>query len=202
MAEQAVSEAPQRQAICSAARQLFARYGYERVSLEEVAREANMSRSGIYNYFRNKEDILKSVTNEIHARSHQQAQDAANSDASVYERLRGVFKAKMVLPFSELHGTPHGDSLTGRNMQVTDELVRKWGADFVRLVASVLKSADQAGEINLGGIDLTPDSAASFLVLCSRGLKTSSSAQLTPREYQKRIDQLIRVGVAGFGGAV
>ncbi|MFT7220066.1 MAG: AcrR family transcriptional regulator [Candidatus Azotimanducaceae bacterium] len=106
MPQSAPLETPQHQAICTAARKLFSRYGYRRVSLEDIANETGMSRSGIYNYFRNKEDILKTVVEEIGFVSHQRAEAAALSNAPLVVRLQHIFDAKMVEPYAALHGTP------------------------------------------------------------------------------------------------
>ena len=46
-----------RQAILQAARQVFARKGYEPATLEAVAREAGLAKGTLYLYFRDKEDL-------------------------------------------------------------------------------------------------------------------------------------------------
>jgi AcrR family transcriptional regulator len=201
MSHRALSATRQHQAICTAARSLFSRYGYRRVSLEDIAREAGMSRSGIYNYFRNKEEILKTVVQEIGYVSHQRAEAAAKSDAPLVLRLQQIFEAKLVDPYAELHGMPHGEVLTDQKTRVTDQLIETWAMNFMSLVAKVLKKADKSNEINLAQVDLTPNRAALYLVLCARGLKTSGSVPLDPEEYRKRIRKLIEVNLLGFGGA-
>ena len=201
MTQSAPSETPQHHAICTAARELFSRYGYRRVSLEDIANEAGMSRSGIYNYFRNKEEILKTVVGEIGSVSHRRAEAAASSNAPLVTRLRDIFDAKLVEIYAELHGTPHGEALTDQNLKVTDKLMETWAVHFISLVAKVLKKADKNGEINLAQVDLTPNRAAQYLVMCARGLKTSGRAPLRPEEYRNRIRTLIDVSVLGFGGA-
>ena len=41
------------------ARELFTKYGYKKVSMDEVAREANVTKKTIYTYFKDKEDMFK-----------------------------------------------------------------------------------------------------------------------------------------------
>jgi AcrR family transcriptional regulator len=41
------------------ARELFTKYGYKRVSMDEIAKEANVTKKTIYSYFKSKEDLLK-----------------------------------------------------------------------------------------------------------------------------------------------
>src|ERR671938_2178345 len=47
-----------RQRIAETARRLFAERGFERVSVAEVAREADVSQQTVFNYFPTKEDLV------------------------------------------------------------------------------------------------------------------------------------------------
>ena len=50
--------------IVESARRLFGKYGYKRVSMDEIAREANVTKRTVYTYFKSKEEILKYFLNE------------------------------------------------------------------------------------------------------------------------------------------
>ena len=41
----------------NAARDLFTKYGYKKVSMDEIAKEANVTKKTIYSYFSDKEAI-------------------------------------------------------------------------------------------------------------------------------------------------
>ncbi len=43
---------------------LFQRFGFEKTSMEEIAREAHKSKRSVYNYFRNKEDLFSKMASE------------------------------------------------------------------------------------------------------------------------------------------
>lgn len=45
--------------IIEEARTLFTKYGYKKVSMDEVAKKANVSKKTIYSYFKDKEDLFK-----------------------------------------------------------------------------------------------------------------------------------------------
>ncbi|MCR4964402.1 MAG: TetR/AcrR family transcriptional regulator [Bacteroidales bacterium] len=54
------------EAIQKVAAFLFKKFGFEKTSMEEIAREAHKSKRSVYNYFRNKEDLFSSlVSSEI-----------------------------------------------------------------------------------------------------------------------------------------
>lgn len=50
-----------RDQLVQAARQVFARYGYKKTALDDIAREARKGKSTIYYYFKSKDEIFKAV---------------------------------------------------------------------------------------------------------------------------------------------
>lgn len=50
--------------IIEAAKELFSTYGYKRVSMDEIAKKANVTKKTVYTYFKSKEDLLKYFIND------------------------------------------------------------------------------------------------------------------------------------------
>ena len=50
--------------IINVARELFTTYGYKRVSMDEIAKCANVTKKTVYSYFKSKEELLKYFINE------------------------------------------------------------------------------------------------------------------------------------------
>lgn len=50
-----------REQLVQSARQVFARYGFKKTALDDIAREARKGKSTIYYYFKSKDDIFKAV---------------------------------------------------------------------------------------------------------------------------------------------
>ena len=82
-----------RQAILSAAGELFLEQGYERFSLRKVAERVGYSPTTIYLYFRNKDDLLFTVVEEGFERFSQQLVAAAASQEDAWERLIALGRA-------------------------------------------------------------------------------------------------------------
>jgi AcrR family transcriptional regulator len=55
------SEAEARQRIIAAAERCYTRHGVERTTVEDVAREANIHRTTVYTYFRNRDEVFAGV---------------------------------------------------------------------------------------------------------------------------------------------
>ncbi len=82
-----------RQAILTAAGELFLEQGYERFSLRKVAERIGYSPTTIYLYFRDKDDLLFSVVDEGFMRFGQQLAAAAESHEDPWERLIALGQA-------------------------------------------------------------------------------------------------------------
>lgn len=57
-----------REQLLEAAKRVFARRGYPAVNIADICKEAKVARGTIYQYFRNKRDVLMELLDEIAAR--------------------------------------------------------------------------------------------------------------------------------------
>jgi AcrR family transcriptional regulator len=82
-----------RQAILTAAGELFLEQGYEHFSLRKVAERIGYSPTTIYLYFRDKDDLLFTVVDEGFVRFGQQLATVAESHEDPWERLIALGRA-------------------------------------------------------------------------------------------------------------
>ena len=77
-----------REAICLAARQLFAEKGYDTTTMQDIVRASGMSKGAIYHHFSSKQEVLRSVIEGEWRYLNEFVEDlAAQSDASVTDRM-------------------------------------------------------------------------------------------------------------------
>jgi TetR/AcrR family transcriptional regulator, transcriptional repressor of aconitase len=60
-----------RRQILDAAIECFARHGFQRTTMEDIIREADLSAGAIYSYFQSKEQIIATLADERHEREEQ-----------------------------------------------------------------------------------------------------------------------------------
>src|SRR6266516_7479694 len=82
-----------RQAILTAAGELFLEQGYDHFSLRKVAERIGYSPTTIYLYFRDKDDLLFTVVEEVFTRFGQQLAEAAASTENPWERIIALGRA-------------------------------------------------------------------------------------------------------------
>ena len=82
------SHAPLREQIRDAARDLFAREGYESVSMRRIGSEIGCSPMAIYRHYENKEELLLSICEETFSRMIQLLDETRLGPGTALERLR------------------------------------------------------------------------------------------------------------------
>ena len=137
------------QNIIEAADELFARYGFERTSMDDIARHSGIGKGSIYLEFRTKEDILYRIL-ERYAQSLQDdlKEKIANKRSSPLTTLREAFIDSSISCYDRVTRDIH----TPETLLHTSISMKKHFAQFFvmrrELLHSILIKAAAAGEIN------------------------------------------------------
>jgi len=94
--------------ILNAAKWCFLNFGFGKTSFEDIAKRANLSRTLLYHFFKNKEDIFTAVFTDWLVSRHPAAQQAATAAGSPYERLLNVCRLMVLEPWSDMVSAPMG----------------------------------------------------------------------------------------------
>ncbi|HFE52347.1 MAG TPA: TetR/AcrR family transcriptional regulator, partial [Bacteroidetes bacterium] len=87
-----------KRSILEAARALFAHFGPRKVTMEDIARKANLAKATLYYYFKSREDILREIIRNEGAELWQRVNEAvarerdpvAKLKAYVHTRFRAI----------------------------------------------------------------------------------------------------------------
>ena len=81
--------------ILIAAKELFWKFGFKRVTIEEVCREAKVSKMTFYKHFKNKMELVKYLLNHIYEKGIKQYRDIMDSDIPFPEKFKKTLDLKM-----------------------------------------------------------------------------------------------------------
>ncbi|MFK8021811.1 MAG: TetR/AcrR family transcriptional regulator [Pseudomonadales bacterium] len=179
-----------RDAILRAALTRFASYGYKRTSLNDIAGEAGLSRPTLYSYFKNKEAILRAVSQGLHDSTLANVEVALTSNADIHNRLMDGFWAWSEPFMRVLFGSLHGAELISASSAMASDISEDARSRFQALLVKHLKKARRDGLIDLNAIQLNNEQAAEFLILSLNGL---SSGDVDERTYKQRLATLVRL---------
>ena len=81
--------------ITETAHDLFMRHGIKRVTVEEICRDAGVSKMTFYKYFENKNDIAISVLDSIFTKGENRYHDIMAQDVPYSEKVKDIIKMKL-----------------------------------------------------------------------------------------------------------
>jgi AcrR family transcriptional regulator len=178
-------------AILDAAFAAFSSYGYKRTSMEDIAQAVGISRSALYLHFRNKEDILRSLSTRFFDDAAVNiAAELGVPDRPTAETLGAAFVAYDGKFMDVFLSTPHGTEILEAGHQVSADLVAAGEARIHQLLANWLM--DLPLPAILGGAD----ALAATILASLKGLKHTAK---TPQGYRASQAQLAQVLALALG---
>ena len=91
-----------RDAILDATERLLARFGYRKMTVEDIAREAGIGKGTIYLHFSSKEEIALSRIDRIVERVKEQLWVIARSEATAAVRIRQMLLTRVLIRFDSI----------------------------------------------------------------------------------------------------
>jgi AcrR family transcriptional regulator len=85
--------------ILNAADRLLARYGYKKMTVEDVAKEAGIGKGTVYLHFPSKQEVVLSHVDRIVRRLVVQLEATAENDSPPPDQLREVLRLRVMLRF-------------------------------------------------------------------------------------------------------
>jgi AcrR family transcriptional regulator len=138
-----------RDAILDATNRLLARYGYRKMTVEDIAAEAGIGKGTIYLHFASKEEVVLSHVDRVVERLKEQLRQIAESDVSAAERLRSMLLTRVLFRFDSVQH--YTQSLNDLLAALRPGLLARramYFKDEAQIFAEVLTAGRNAGEFD------------------------------------------------------
>ncbi len=178
------------EAILAAAFDVFARYGFRRTSMADIAQAANMSRPALYQHFSGKDDIARTMVAKFFEDAELNVQRALEEQGAPAEVLERAFRAKGGASVKVMMESPHGQELMDAGISVAADLSAQGMGRLRALFAAWMSREAASGRIVLD--DDAGDMAASMLAALEAGKGE------TYEDYEAHLVRIARV----FGRAL
>src|SRR5215204_6000835 len=135
--------------ILDATDRLLARFGYRKMTVEDIAVEAGIGKGTIYLHFSSKEEVVLSHIDRIVERLQERLREIARSDQTAAERLRLMLLTRVLFRFDSIqHYTQSLNDLLAALRP--DLLARraKYFEEEAQIFAQVLAEGRASGEFN------------------------------------------------------
>lgn len=120
--------------IVAAAANMFARYGYSKTTMGDIAAEAGVARQTVYNAFQGKEDILRAVARQTGEDTFAAVMEVWSRVSSIEEKLTAFHEIGPIKWFEAIRAAPDwADLIDGLYKAASEEIAAqdiKWRAEL------------------------------------------------------------------------
>ncbi len=164
------AEDARRARILEGATTVFLAYGFQRTTMDDIARAAEISRPALYLLFRNKSDIYRALAADFLEVMLDHARQALAGDAPLPERLEGSLFC-MLDHMTEIEESPHGAEILDMKNSLAADIVTGGRAELLGLIEAAIADEAQRRRVDLSDRELTPGILADMLLDAFDGLK-------------------------------
>jgi AcrR family transcriptional regulator len=127
-----------RDAILHASWDLIKHYGYNKTTINDIAKRAGVGKGTVYLYFHSKAEIMLSLTDRTNERIMAKLEEIAATPASPRERLRACLLHRVMALYDIVSRYPHSEDVIAKLMPEVvkrlDHYVQRHGEILGRLV--------------------------------------------------------------------
>ena len=178
-----------REIIVKVAQTLFARFGLNKTTVQEIAKAAHMGKSSIYHYFKTKEDIFKAVIDKESSLLSEEVNKAIEKATSPQEKLRAYIMTRMLYlkKLANFYSALKDEYL--EHYSFVEKVRRKDVEKEINTVKVILKEGVDKGLFTIRNLDLT-----SFAIVTAlKGLEYPWTVKVKMPAIQKSIDSLLEI---------
>lgn len=187
--------------VLAGAREIFLRDGFEGASVDEIAREAKVSKATLYSYFPDKRLLFLEVAKAECRRAADEAEELIDDDAPVAEVLR--LAGERIVGFAQ---SEFGQRMFRMCVAESDRFPAlgaafyESGPELVRgRLTRFLAKAEARGEVRIEDLDLAADQ---FAQLCKADLHDRAIFCLgsaSPRDVARVVEGAVAMFMARYG---
>jgi len=154
--------------VLTSALDVFLRYGYKRVTMNDIAEAASISRPALYLIFESKEEIFKSVYEDWVHKTLIEIEDKIAQLEIPEEKLRAAFELWTVRPFEMMQSSSEVAELVECTFGFAQGSVNQGYRSFEKILLPVLKSHSK---FQSGKTSVSAEKTARVLSAAVRGFK-------------------------------
>jgi AcrR family transcriptional regulator len=173
-------------AVLDAALATFARFGFRKTSMDDIARAAGLSRQALYDRFTNKEDLFRAAMKRGLEEALSAAKARLASKAPIEERLVGAMDEWLGRYLEAL--SADASDLYESSRALLGNMFSEYGVVFERELASAVSASRLASFCEAAGV--SPEQLAATLHACGRGWKHKAKGRA---EFVSQITIAVRL---------
>ncbi len=178
-----------KEVLISAAQDIFGKYGYSKTSLEEIARSIGLSKSTLYHYVENKEDLFKSVIEKESQIFLQEIIKSLTPEMSPEQKLKKFFVIRMrsIKKLSNIYSVLMEEYQ--KNFELFEKLRKQHDEKEKGIINNILKEGNEQKQFKIKETELT----SSILLLALKGIEHQWTSMISLSKIEENIDALLDI---------
>lgn len=181
--------------ILEAALALFRQYGYRRTSMEDIAQAAAVAKGTLYLYFKSKDELFEALARRIAAQIDDDAKAVIARDLGFEDKVMALLDAKLGFVYRWVLSSPHAAELTDPTSRLPADVFGPLDRSFRAALTRLFKESAKAGEIDLKGAGLSPESAVDTLIAAAHGAEKNARDEA---DFHDRLNRIGRLSLRGL----
>ena len=184
-----MSDIDTRDQIIREAESVFARYGYKRANLEDIASRLGKGKSFIYYYFKNKEEIYTSVIKKETERLLKKLSNTAETNEGIRVKLKNFILVKAELLKEEVNYSRIIKEGYSADKDVYEKVKKDFDKKEFRIICNIFKSGIESGELK----KLDPKLIAKSFLTAMKGFENHQMIDDSLEEIDSLAEALIEL---------
>ena len=171
--------------ILTAARSVFLRYGFRRVTMQDIAEAADVSRPALYILFKSKEEIFIGVYHQWVDETLAEIESEMATTTTPHKKIERAFEIWAVRPFEIMINSPEAKELVECSLGFAQASLSQGYIKFESIIVPVLATLTQGHPVKT---PLKSERIAHILASAVRGFKQTATS---PDELRQLIKDLL-----------
>lgn len=173
--------------IILAAKAVFLRYGYKRVTMNDIAQAAKISRPAIYLAFQNKEEVFKAVIKHAASKNLDEIHQGITRFSSISEQLSYAFELWTIRPFEKIKNAPEAEDLLSAGHEFCQSAINEIALSFEAELVKILRPHVEQMDLKFSAAKI-----AHMMRCAVHGFKETAKTATELRQMIKLLIRLIR----------
>ncbi|MCK4251345.1 TetR/AcrR family transcriptional regulator [candidate division WOR-3 bacterium] len=175
--------------IIIAAQDIFARFGFKKTTMNDIARAAHKAKSSIYRYFKSKEEIFQTIVERESQILKEKIEKSINAQNNPEKKLcvYVITRMKVLKNLVNFYSALKDEYL--EHYAFIEKIRKKYLKDEIRVIKKILKSGVKQGAFVIEDLELT----AFTIVLALKGLEYPLIQESEILNTDQGIDSLLKI---------
>ncbi|MEO0293484.1 MAG: TetR/AcrR family transcriptional regulator [candidate division WOR-3 bacterium] len=178
-----------REIIIKSAQDIFARFGFRKTTMDEIAQSINKAKSSLYHYFTSKQEIFKAIIEKEASLFREEITRTVSRENTPQGKLHVYIltRMRMINQLANLYSALKDEYL--KQYDYIEELREKYDKEEIEVIKEILKEGCKRGVYEIENLDR----AASTIVSILKGMEYSWIKEKDVKKAERYIDNLLEI---------